>query len=92
MSQNFFSILHVRSTETPSSFYNLRTKHNMETKRTSLTSLAKVKVGPEAHGCKPWVTNLSMVPHTLGILTASITYCIILLEYVSKSQVNVNVL
>ena len=42
----------------------------------------------EAHGCKPWVTNLSIVPHTLSMLTANITYCIILLEYVHKSWVN----
>ena len=36
-------------------------------------------------------TNLSIVPHTLGILTANITCCIILLEYVNKSQVNVSI-
>ena len=43
-----------------------------------------------AHGCKPWVTNSSMVPHTLGILTANIIYrTIILFEYANKCQVNV---
>ena len=45
----------------------------------------------EAHGCKPWVTNLLIVSHTLSILTANITYCIILLQYVNESQVNVGV-
>ena len=46
----------------------------------------------EAHGCKPWVANLWIVPHTLGILTAYITYCIILLEYANVSHVNTQVL
>ena len=46
-----------------------------------LTSLAKSQKALEAHGCKRWVTNLSIIPHTLGILTAKITCCIILLEY-----------
>ena len=27
----------------------------------------------EVHSCKPWVTNLLTVPHTLGVLTASMT-------------------
>ena len=48
------------------------------------TSLAKSQKAVEAHGCKPWVANLSIVPHTLGILTANITYCIMLLEYVKS--------
>ena len=46
------------------------------------TSLAESQKALEAHGCKPWLTNLSIVPHTLGILTANITYCIILLKCV----------
>ena len=25
----------------------------------------------ETHGSKPWITNISIVPHTLGILTAN---------------------
>ena len=45
----------------------------------------------EAHGCKPWVTNLSIVPHTLGTLAANIVYCRLLLECVNESQVNVRV-
>ena len=28
----------------------------------------------EARGCKPWVTNLSIIPHTLGVLTTNIAY------------------
>ena len=51
-----------------------------------LTSLAKSQKALEAHGRKPWLTNLSMIPHTLGMLTANITYCIILLEYVNESH------
>ena len=43
----------------------------------------------EAHGCKPWVTNLLIIPHTLGMPTANVTYCIILLEYVNEFQANV---
>ena len=46
---------------------------------------------PEAHGCKPWITNLSVVPHTLDILTENIAYCIVLLENITKSQVNTHV-
>ena len=30
----------------------------------------------EAHSCKPWVTNLSIIPHTLGIITVNITHYI----------------
>ena len=55
------------------------------------TSLAEFRKALEADDCKPWVTNLSMVPPILGILTANIAYCIILLEYVINSQVNAHV-
>ena len=103
------------SLETPTSFYNRQTKHDTETKLTSIdfsqnlhpstslktyihrllskltsidfsrnllpwTLLAESQKALEAHGCKSWVTNLSIVPHTLGTLTANITYCIQLLE------------
>ena len=40
----------------------------------------------EAHGCKPWVTNLAIIPHTLGTLTTN-THGIPH-EYVNESQVN----
>ena len=40
------------------------------------TSLVKAQKALEAHGCKFSVTNLSIVPHTLVILTANVTYCI----------------
>ena len=53
-----------------------------------LTSLAEVQNALEAHSGKPWVTNLSIVLQTLGILTASVSCCIIFLEYINKSQVN----
>ena len=53
-------------------------------KSTSLTELQK---SVEGHGCKSWVTNLSIVPLTLAIVTASITYRIVLLEYVNKFKV-----
>ena len=51
-----------------------------------LTSLAESQKALEAHDSKPWVTNLSIVPHTLGILTANTTYCIIIFEYVKESH------
>ena len=52
--------------------------------------LSRVQKALEAHGCKPWVTNFSTAPHTLGIvLTTNVPYCIIFLEYVNKSQVKV---
>ena len=39
------------------------------------TSLTESRKALEAHGCKPWLTNSSIVPCTLGIhvLTANIT-------------------
>ena len=36
-----------------------------------VTSLAESQKAAEAHGCKPWVTNLSIVPHALGIRTTN---------------------
>ena len=32
-------------------------------------SLAKSQKALEAHGCKPWVTNLLIIPYTLGMYT-----------------------
>ena len=55
------------------------------------TSLAKPFKAIEARGCESWVTNLSIIPHTLGILTANISYCVILLKYVNNSQVNMSI-
>ena len=43
-----------------------------------LTSLVESYQILEAHACKPWVTNLSVV---LPVLTANTTECIILLKY-----------
>ena len=54
-----------------------------------LTSLAESqKALLKLMAANPWVTNLLIVPHTLVIVTTNIIYCIILLEYVNKSQVN----
>ena len=52
------------------------------------TSFAESQKAQEAHGCKPWVTKLPIIPYTLAIVTAHITDCIKLLEYVYESQVN----
>ena len=52
---------------------------------TALTGFQKTL---EAQGYNDWLTNLSIVLHKLGILTASVTYCIILIEYINQSQVN----
>ena len=84
--------MHTSFRETCSSFYNLQTDHDTEMRNLrQSTSLAKSWEALEVHGCKPWVTNLSIVSHTLGILTANITYCIVLLKYVDESQVSVSV-
>ena len=68
----------------------------MEMKLRPITFLAKSQKAPEAHGCKSWVTNLSIVLHTLGlaalsILNTDITYCIIVLEYVNESPMNAHI-
>ena len=59
----------------------------METKLTSIDISHRVAEDSETHGCKPWVADIAIVLHTLGILTTNITYCMILLEYVTESQV-----
>ena len=55
------------------------------------TSLVELQKALEAHSCKPSVTNSSIIPHILGTLTANITYCILLLEYVNESEVNAGI-
>ena len=52
-------------------------------------SLAKVQKAFKAHGCKLLVTNSSIVLHTLGILTRSVTCCTILFELLNEFQVKV---
>ena len=69
----YYTHLHLRL---PLSFYTSRTEHDIETKLTSVNSLAEAQKALEARGCKFSVTNLSIVPHTLGILTTNITCCI----------------
>ena len=81
-----FATLHVAIRQLRS-FHNWRTEHDINL----LLPLSYRRL-LEAHGCKHWVTNLSIVLHTLGIPTANITYFIISLEYVNESQVNVRVL
>ena len=51
-------------------------------KLTSIDFSCQVAKTVEAHGCKPWVTNLSIVLHALGMLTTNIIFCIIFLEYI----------
>ena len=53
-----------------------------------LTSLTESHKSAEVHGCRSWVSNFSIISHTLGILTTNITYCIVLLEYINESQVS----
>ena len=68
------TILRMRSLEAPSSFYNSRTEDYINRS----TSLAETQKAVEAHGCKPWVANLSMVPSILDIATNSkcyLSYC-----------------
>ena len=49
-------------------------------------NLTSIDFSCQAHGCKLWVTNLLIVPRTLGILTANITYCIALGQYIRVSS------
>ena len=60
-------------------------------KLTPIISLDELHLAVEAHGCKSWVNNLSNVPHTLGILTANSTDCIMLLNCINGSQVNARI-
>ena len=85
--------LHVRSRETRLIFSNSQVKRDMEMNLTAINfSLSDSQKALEAHGCKPWLTNLSIVPHTLGILTANITYLEynITFEYSNVSRVKVH--
>ena len=70
------------------SYYTCTCEHNMMQRWNfhQSTSLAESHKIIEAHNCKSRVTNSSIVSHTLGILTSNITYCIILLEYISESH------
>ena len=34
-----------------------------------MNSLAESQKAVESHGCKPWATNLTIIPHTLGTCT-----------------------
>ena len=52
---------------------NSQSKQDMEIKATSIDFSCRAAKGSKVIGCKPWVTNLSIVPHTIGILTANIT-------------------
>ena len=45
----------------------------MEMKVTSIDFSRQVTETLEAHGCKPQVPNLSIIPHTLGIVCNSYT-------------------
>ena len=76
-------VVHRCSLETHVSFYNSQAEHYMEMKLTSITSLAEPHLAVEADGCKSWVNNLSILLHTLSILTANTADCIILLEYIN---------
>ena len=84
---NFHVVMlaHVRSLGTPVKA-SITHKLNMIRRQNShqSTSLAELQKALEAHGYKPWVTNLSIiVPHTLGILATSITYGIPLLDTIT---------
>ena len=62
---------HVHSILSLACYYNLQTKHDMKMKPIHLsTYLTESQNALEAHGYKPWVTNLSIIPLTLCILTA----------------------
>ena len=50
---------------------NMILKQNLH----QLISLTKAQKALAVHSCKPWVTNLSIVPHMLGILTTTVICC-----------------
>ena len=49
------------------SFYNLQTENDMETKLTSIYFSHRVAEGSKSSWLQHLVTNLSIIPHTLGI-------------------------
>ena len=68
----------------------------MEMERTvhQSTSLTESQKALEAHGCKPGGTKLSIIPHTLDILTVNTIpncriLCVLEYMYVDESQLNV---
>ena len=54
-----------------------------------LTSLAESQKALEAHGRNPWMTNLLIALHSLGILTANITHYITTQNLCQKGIVHV---
>ena len=56
-----------------------------------ILSPSRRKLYIETYGCKFWAATLSIILHTLYTLNTIIMYCIILLEYVHKSQVNAHI-
>ena len=72
----------------PSYLYNL---FAMEMKLTSTNFSRRVTEGSRSTWLQTLGFKLLIVPHTLGILTANITYCIMLLEHVNESQVNAHI-
>ena len=65
----------TRSHDTPQSCYYSPAKRDMEIKLTSIDFSRQVTKGfLEVHGCKLWVANLLIVPHTLGILHVPVNF------------------
>ena len=76
-----FYTMSIRALETRSSFDNLWTKHDMEMKLTSIDFSRWVTEGYDNSWLQSLgITNLSIIPHTLGILTMNITDCVVLFE------------
>ena len=84
---------HACSLKTPSSFYNTQTELDMEMKLTSIDFSCWGAEGfLETQGCKFSVTNLSIILHILGILTANfylLCYFTLNYEWVSGECVRV---
>ena len=73
-------------------FYNSQTRHDVEMKLTSTDFSRRVAEGcrsswPQTLGNQP----IDRSPHALRILIANVTYCIIFVECVTESPVNVHV-
>ena len=62
------------------SFYDSQTEHALEMKLTPIDFSCQAVEDSRSSWLQTLVTDLSIVPHTLGILTASRTCCILFLE------------
>ena len=91
---SYTCLLHACSLETYSSKGFITRKLSKQDRVVKLTSIdfsCQVTEGVRSSWLQALANQLISLSHTLGILTANITYCIILLEYVNKTQMNAHI-